>query len=149
MRLFPKGKHLYLLLYVCDDEDDGEVGGMNGFRRGHRSTRRKPAPMPLCPPQIPLATPGREPGPPRWEASEDPLQLWRSPNTREVAMNTPTQANFHKDGLCVQTDLRRRQREVAKRKRLNIVFVVFILAVKSRNSLIDIATGYGLELESQ
>jgi hypothetical protein len=28
-----------------------------------------PAPTPLCP-QIPLATPGREPGPPRWEASD-------------------------------------------------------------------------------
>jgi hypothetical protein len=52
----------------CDD--DGEVGGMNGFGRGNRSTRRKPAPTPLCPPQIPLARPGREPGPPLWEASD-------------------------------------------------------------------------------
>jgi hypothetical protein len=33
----------------CEDE---EIGGMNG--RGNRSTRRKPAPTPLCPPQIPL-----------------------------------------------------------------------------------------------
>jgi hypothetical protein len=31
---------------------DGEFGGMNG--RGNRSTRRKPAPTPLRPPQIPL-----------------------------------------------------------------------------------------------
>jgi hypothetical protein len=31
---------------------DGEFGGMNG--RGNRSTRRKPAPTPHCPPQIPL-----------------------------------------------------------------------------------------------
>jgi hypothetical protein len=30
----------------------GEFGGMNG--RGNRSTRRKPTPAPLCPPQIPL-----------------------------------------------------------------------------------------------
>jgi hypothetical protein len=30
------------------DCDDGEFG------RGNRSTRRKPAPAPLCPPQIPL-----------------------------------------------------------------------------------------------
>jgi hypothetical protein len=30
----------------------GEFGGMNG--RGNRSTQRKPAPAPLCPPQIPL-----------------------------------------------------------------------------------------------
>jgi hypothetical protein len=53
----------------CDD-DDGEVSGMNGFGRGNRSTRRKPAPTSLCPPQISLARPGREPGPPRWEARD-------------------------------------------------------------------------------
>jgi hypothetical protein len=35
-----------------DDCEDGEFGGMND--RGNRSTRRKPAPTPLCPPQIPL-----------------------------------------------------------------------------------------------
>jgi hypothetical protein len=52
----------------CDD--DGEVGGMNGFDRGNRSIRRKPAPTPLCLPQIPLARPGREPGPPQCEASD-------------------------------------------------------------------------------
>jgi hypothetical protein len=34
------------------DCENGESGGMNG--RGNRSTRRKPAPTPLCPPQIPL-----------------------------------------------------------------------------------------------
>jgi hypothetical protein len=38
--------------------------------RGNRSTRRKPAPAPLSPPQIPLARTGLEPGPPRWEASD-------------------------------------------------------------------------------
>jgi hypothetical protein len=36
---------------------------MNGFGRGNRNTRRKPAPT------IPLARPGREPGSPRWEAN--------------------------------------------------------------------------------
>jgi hypothetical protein len=30
--------------------DCDEVGGMNGFGRGNRTDRRKPAPMPLCPP---------------------------------------------------------------------------------------------------
>jgi hypothetical protein len=35
------------------DYDDGEFGGMK-FDRGNRSTRRKPAPATLCPPQIPL-----------------------------------------------------------------------------------------------
>jgi hypothetical protein len=34
------------------DCEDGEFDGMNG--RGNRSSRRKPAPAPLCPPQIPL-----------------------------------------------------------------------------------------------
>jgi hypothetical protein len=58
------------LLTVPGDCDDGELGGMNGFDRGNRSTRRKPSPMPLCPPQIPLVRFGREHGPPRWEASK-------------------------------------------------------------------------------
>jgi hypothetical protein len=35
------------------DYDYGEIGGMIG--KGNRSTRRKPAPMPLCPPQTPQA----------------------------------------------------------------------------------------------
>jgi hypothetical protein len=35
------------------DYDDGEIGGMIG--KGNRSTRRKPAPAPLCPPQTPHA----------------------------------------------------------------------------------------------
>jgi hypothetical protein len=33
------------------DYDDGEIGGMIG--RGNRSTLRKPARVPLCPPQTP------------------------------------------------------------------------------------------------
>jgi hypothetical protein len=52
------------------DCEDGEFGGMNGFGRGNRNTRRKPAPTPLYPPQIPLARSGREPGPQRWKASD-------------------------------------------------------------------------------
>jgi hypothetical protein len=43
------------LLYqpqMIDDGDCGEIGGMK-IVRGNRSTRRKPAPAPLCPPQIP------------------------------------------------------------------------------------------------
>jgi hypothetical protein len=35
------------------DYDNGEIGGMIG--RGNRSNRRKPAPVPLCPPQTPHA----------------------------------------------------------------------------------------------
>jgi hypothetical protein len=55
------------ILTAPGDYDNGEIGGMIG--RGNRSTRRKSAPMPLCPPQTPHAA-GREPGPPRWEASD-------------------------------------------------------------------------------
>jgi hypothetical protein len=38
---------------VPGDYDDREIGGMIG--RGNRRTRRKPAPMPLCPTQTPHA----------------------------------------------------------------------------------------------
>jgi hypothetical protein len=43
------------LLYqpqMIDDDDCGEIGGMK-IGRGSQSTRRKPAPVPHCPPQIP------------------------------------------------------------------------------------------------
>jgi hypothetical protein len=40
------------LLYLPRVMENGEFGGMNC--RGNRSTRRKPAPAPLCPPQISL-----------------------------------------------------------------------------------------------
>jgi hypothetical protein len=43
------------LLYqpqMIGDGDCGEIGGMK-IGRGNPSTRRKPAPEPLCPPQIP------------------------------------------------------------------------------------------------
>jgi hypothetical protein len=36
------------------DYDDGEIGGMM-IGRGNRSTRKKPAPVPLCLPQTPHA----------------------------------------------------------------------------------------------
>jgi hypothetical protein len=44
------------------DFDDGEFGGLK-IGRINRSIRRKPAPAPLCPPQISLARPGLEPRP--------------------------------------------------------------------------------------
>jgi hypothetical protein len=43
------------LLYkpqMIDEVDCGAIGGMK-IGRGNRSTWRKPAPAPLCPPQIP------------------------------------------------------------------------------------------------
>jgi hypothetical protein len=48
---------------VPGDYDDGEIGGMM-IGRGNWSTRRKPAPVPLCPLQTPHANPGRRGGKP-------------------------------------------------------------------------------------
>jgi hypothetical protein len=42
------------------DYDDGEIGGMM-ISRVNRSTRRKPAPVPHCPPQTPHACPDANP----------------------------------------------------------------------------------------
>jgi hypothetical protein len=39
-------------LQMIDEGDYGAIGGMK-IGKGNRSTRRKPAPAPLCPPQIP------------------------------------------------------------------------------------------------
>jgi hypothetical protein len=56
VRLIPLGTSANVgLLYqprMIEDDDYGAVGGMR-VGRGNRSTRRKPAPVPLCPPQIP------------------------------------------------------------------------------------------------
>jgi hypothetical protein len=43
------------LLYQPQMIDDGDCGEISGIKigRGNRSTRRKPAPAPICPPQIP------------------------------------------------------------------------------------------------
>jgi hypothetical protein len=55
--------------WMIDDDDDDECGAVRGMRigRGNRSTRKKPAPVPLCPPQIPHdlgSNPGRRGGKP-------------------------------------------------------------------------------------
>jgi hypothetical protein len=56
VRLSPLGTSATVgLLYqprMIDVDDYGAVGGMR-IGRGNRSTRRKPAPVPPCPPQIP------------------------------------------------------------------------------------------------
>jgi hypothetical protein len=43
------------LLYQHQMIDEGDCGAIGGMKigRGNRSTWRKPAPAPLCPPQIP------------------------------------------------------------------------------------------------
>jgi hypothetical protein len=56
VRLSPLGTSATLgLLYQPRMIDGGDFGAVSGIRigRGNRSTRRKPAPVPLCPPQIP------------------------------------------------------------------------------------------------
>jgi hypothetical protein len=40
--------HQWPIVPAPGDYDDGEIGGMIG--RGNRSTRKKPAPVPHCPP---------------------------------------------------------------------------------------------------
>jgi hypothetical protein len=45
--------HFWPIGPASGDCEDGEFGGMKIDRR-YRSTRRKPGPAPLCPPQIPL-----------------------------------------------------------------------------------------------
>jgi hypothetical protein len=42
-----------LVVLAPGDYDEGEIDGMIG--KGNRSTRRKPAPGPFCPPQTPHA----------------------------------------------------------------------------------------------
>jgi hypothetical protein len=51
------------------DYEDGEFGGMM-IGKGNRSTQRRPAPVLLCPLQIPHDLTGREPRPPWWEAGD-------------------------------------------------------------------------------
>jgi hypothetical protein len=43
------------------DYDDGDIGEML-IGKGNRSTWRKPAPVPHCPPQTPHAVPDANPG---------------------------------------------------------------------------------------
>jgi hypothetical protein len=47
------------IMPALGDYDDGEIGGTIG--RGNRSTRRKPAPVPLCPSQTPHVCPDANP----------------------------------------------------------------------------------------
>jgi hypothetical protein len=61
--------HIWPIVSAPGDCEDGEFGGMK-IDRGNLSTRRKSAPAPLYPPQIPLDQTWREPGPPRWESSD-------------------------------------------------------------------------------
>jgi hypothetical protein len=55
VRLSPLGIAATGLLHQPQMINDSHCGAMGGMRigRGNRNTRRKPAPVPLCPPQLP------------------------------------------------------------------------------------------------
>jgi hypothetical protein len=57
------------IILTSGDYEDGEFDGMM-IGTGNQTTLRKPVPMPPYPPQIPLARPGLELGPPGWEAGD-------------------------------------------------------------------------------
>jgi hypothetical protein len=56
------------------DYDDGEIGGM--IVRGNRNTRRKPAPVPLCPLQTPHACPDAKSGRRGGKPATNRLNTW-------------------------------------------------------------------------
>jgi hypothetical protein len=69
VRMSPLGTSAIIWAIVPSPGDDkcGAVGGMrNG--RGDRSTRKKPAPVPLVRHKTHITRPGMEPGLPRWKA---------------------------------------------------------------------------------
>jgi hypothetical protein len=67
---------------MTDDGDCGAIGGMK-IGRGNRSTRRKPVPAPLCPPQIPYdQTRARTPA--AAVGNQRLSELWRGPPTKMV-----------------------------------------------------------------
>jgi hypothetical protein len=72
VRLSPLGTAVTTgLLYQPQMIDDGDCAAIGGMKigRGNRSTWRKPATAPLCPPQVPHDQTGLEPGSPRWRSA--------------------------------------------------------------------------------
>jgi hypothetical protein len=73
VRLSPLGTAATTDLLYQPQMTDGDCGAIGGMKigRGNRSTRKKTTQAPFRPPQIPHdQTPGLEPGPPPWEASD-------------------------------------------------------------------------------
>jgi hypothetical protein len=64
------------------DYDDGEIGGMM-IGRDNRSTRKKPAQVPLCPPQTPHACQDANPG-----------HRGGKPPTKRLSYGTAQTANY-------------------------------------------------------
>jgi hypothetical protein len=77
--------------------DDGEIGGMM-IGRGNRSTRRKPAPVPLCLPQIPHAGRTRT-----WAAAVGSQRLTASATAQPISETYLTRL-LHM-GICERTGI--------------------------------------------
>jgi hypothetical protein len=75
------------------DYDNGETGGMM-IGRGNRSTRRKPTPVPLCPPQTPHACPDANPG--RGVGKPATNRLSYGTAGRSVKLTLPSNAEVNK-----------------------------------------------------
>jgi hypothetical protein len=93
--------HQCPIVLAPDEYDDGEIGVMIG--RGNRSTRRKPAQMTLCPPQIPHACPdsnpgrrGRNPASNRLNYGKGRVRIWLKhySTSRKVAGSSPVEVDL-------------------------------------------------------
>jgi hypothetical protein len=91
------------LLYKTLMIDEGDCGAIGGMRigRGNRSTRRKPAPVPFCPPQNPTwpdpgSNPGRRGGKPATSRLSYGAAIiytwwifnWSNPSSRTMALGS-------------------------------------------------------------
>jgi hypothetical protein len=93
-------RHQWLIVPAPGDYDDGEIDGMTG--RGSRSTRRKPAPMPLCPTQTPNAARTRTRAA---VVGSQRLTAWAMarPTTQLIYMSVPTRNHvFQFDGWILR-----------------------------------------------
>jgi hypothetical protein len=102
------------VLYQPQVLDDGECGAIGGMKigRGNRSTRGKPAPAPLCPPQIPHdQTPGSNPGRRSGKPATNRLSHFMC-LSHHSATADPTQChalNWIRCSNIAQTDIRTQQ----------------------------------------
>jgi hypothetical protein len=91
----------YGLLYkpqMIDEDDCGAIGGMK-IGRGNRSTLRKPAPAPFCPPQIPhdqtwAQTPGRRSGKPATNCMSYGPAFWTKTWTQNTQIRSRSGTQF-------------------------------------------------------
>jgi hypothetical protein len=67
-----------IMKMIVDKQMECRLAGETEVLGGNRSSRRKPAPAPLLSiTKSHMTRPGFEPGLPRWEAGDQPPELWR------------------------------------------------------------------------